>query len=1016
MDEEIINLATYEFDTTKLEESLERLQKALFATKTQQQQYAAQSAELAKQQKELIAAQTQLIATGQKESAAFQDNKVKLDQLKTAQLGVFQGQKDLTIQSTSLNREYAQTAKAYAARISSEGQILTATERATAALEAETSTIEKARNANSQILTLRNQLSPLIEEEAALIKQLNSQYDANIAFIKENASAYENVKMNIGDYTKSIVAAYNEIEANKKALEELNTELIVQRDTLGQDSDEWKILNQQINNNITQINVYTSDLAAARGETEEAASATDLLSGGLSGFIERAKEAGGAAPLLQGTFAAIRTGLIGATEAAIAFIATPLGAALAVIAAVVALCVGAFKFVTASMNSTEEGSQKLAKVTATLSGFFSSFFKVLKPLGEFIGNAFVKYFDLAIAAIGKLTDAVSSSLRFIGLDDAADSLDSFVGTVADSANSAAALSKAEGELTVAMRNAKKVQLDYQKEAEKIRQLRDDETKSIPERIALNEKLGGVLKKQLNSELAIANKQLEVADLRIKSEGKTTEALDQRAEAITNISDIEERVTGQESEQLANLNSLRKEATDKQKADATAATAASKKNLDASIKNMETELALYVANSQGMKKSLESTLKVAKDVSDQELAIAKKQLDNKLISQKEYELKKAEIQNKYTATATQATIDNLDNELELFKLNNQRLVDENGFFSDELYQQEVDRLSRVNEAEKKALKDRFDANLLSQQEYQLESAKLEDAAKASRDAVKKEREDAEKASALANQEAENQLNQASLQYDLDEQLRQYDAGYAARLAAAKKAGISETTFLKTEAKNRELIEKTVQDAKIGLVTNAFGQIAGIFGEQSKIGKAAAIAQTTIDTYQSATAAYKGMVEAIPGPVGIAAGAVAAASSIALGFANVKKILAVKTPDSGSSQATPSYATGVIGIQGSGTGTSDDIRANLSAGESVITAQATSMFPNTLSALNMLGGGVGVDGNSVIQNSILQDSISANMVEALASAVYLASEAGTRAGSKRGLTDLSTNRQIAKNAKF
>jgi len=47
----------------------------------------------------------------------------------------------------------------------------------------------------------------------------------------------------------------------------------------------------------------------------------------------------------------------------------------------------------------------------------------------------------------------------------------------------------------------------------------------------------------------------------------------------------------------------------------------------------------------------------------------------------------------------------------------------------------------------------------------------------------------------------------------------------------------------------------------------------------------------------------MISAIPGPVGIAAGAVAAAGVLASGYANVKKILAVKTPKGGGGGSAP-----------------------------------------------------------------------------------------------------------------
>jgi hypothetical protein len=82
------------------------------------------------------------------------------------------------------------------------------------------------------------------------------------------------------------------------------------------------------------------------------------------------------------------------------------------------------------------------------------------------------------------------------------------------------------------------------------------------------------------------------------------------------------------------------------------------------------------------------------------------------------------------------------------------------------------------------------------------------------------------------------------------------------------------------------------AKIGgLLKNA----ASLLGESTSAGKAAAVAATTIDTYQSATAAYKSLA-GIP-VYGPALGGVAAGLAVASGLANVKKILAVKTPKGG-----------------------------------------------------------------------------------------------------------------------
>jgi hypothetical protein len=95
------------------------------------------------------------------------------------------------------------------------------------------------------------------------------------------------------------------------------------------------------------------------------------------------------------------------------------------------------------------------------------------------------------------------------------------------------------------------------------------------------------------------------------------------------------------------------------------------------------------------------------------------------------------------------------------------------------------------------------------------------------------------------------------------------------------------------------QKALQSMSSGLKT-----AATLLGESTAAGKAAAIAATTIDTIQSGVSAFKGMVSAIPGPVGIALGAVAAAGALASGYASVKKILAVKTPNGGGGGAAPS----------------------------------------------------------------------------------------------------------------
>ena len=94
-------------------------------------------------------------------------------------------------------------------------------------------------------------------------------------------------------------------------------------------------------------------------------------------------------------------------------------------------------------------------------------------------------------------------------------------------------------------------------------------------------------------------------------------------------------------------------------------------------------------------------------------------------------------------------------------------------------------------------------------------------------------------------------------------------------------------LKTQAKQKAL----------SAYSSTLKTAASLLGESTDAGKAAAIAATTIDTIQSGVSAFKGMTAAVPGPVGIGLGVVAAAGALASGYASVKKIIAVKTPKGG-----------------------------------------------------------------------------------------------------------------------
>jgi hypothetical protein len=249
-----------------------------------------------------------------------------------------------------------------------------------------------------------------------------------------------------------------------------------------------------------------------------------------------------------------------------AIVANPVGAILALIVGAVALLGKAFL-------STEAGGDKLQKALSVISGVFSGLLKIIEPIASFLVDRLIKNFQLAGQAILATSALIQKGLKAIGLESAAAGLKGLEDGVNSNIKASQKLADAEAKLVDARRISAQTQLDFQNKAEKIRQKRDNDSNlSIAKRAELNEQLAAVLKQQSLEELRLANLAKTVSDLRIAQEGKSSANLDERAAALLQISDINERISGQESEQLANANSLRNEqkALDKEAAAAKAA--------------------------------------------------------------------------------------------------------------------------------------------------------------------------------------------------------------------------------------------------------------------------------------------------------------------------------------------------------------------------------------------------------------------------------------------------------------
>lgn len=116
--------------------------------------------------------------------------------------------------------------------------------------------------------------------------------------------------------------------------------------------------------------------------------------------------------------------------------------------------------------------------------------------------------------------------------------------------------------------------------------------------------------------------------------------------------------------------------------------------------------------------------------------------------------------------------------------------------------------------------------------------------------------------------------------------------------------------KKEDNDKELADKKLlEDQKKQITLDALGTVAQILGENSRAGKAAAIAQAVINSYLGFTEVLK-TPTTVPEPFGSIQKGISAAAILASGLATVKKIVATKTPGGGGGSA-PSDSAGPRG---------------------------------------------------------------------------------------------------------
>jgi hypothetical protein len=431
---------------------------------------------------------------------------------------------------------------------------------------------------------------------------------------------------------------------------------------------------------------------------------------------------------------------------------------------------------------------------------------------------------------------------------------------------------------------------YDRMAEQQRQIRDDETNSIADRIAANNKLGEVLQQQKDAMIALANQKIAAAQAEAAANKSNLDLQVAVKEAINERAGILAQITGLESEQKVNAVGLNKELIEMKKAvaESDAKIALEKRKANAELKQDE------------LKKQIE--LQAIRDAERQtEIARLQENINN-------------------TKVGTQARA---DAEIALKqKIAELDIADAEG-------KKSIDGIKLQREKDLTAARNE---NAMS--EFALKKALLE---QEKNDAYTK----AQKMIEIAKAETAEVINQ--LHQKRDAEIAAADAQGLDTTQIRQKYALQEAQINAAVAKSEEDLaaakKKANLDAADGLA-DTLTKTSQLLGEQTKAGKAMAVAAATIATFSSAVKAYDATAGIpIVGPV---LAPINAALAVAAGIANVKKIMAVKAPGIGGGGSAPSA---------SGGGGGSAMRAPLAPMASTST---TSLSGQTLASMNATAG--------------------------------------------------------------
>lgn len=491
------------------------------------------------------------------------------------------------------------------------------------------------------------------------------------------------------------------------------------------------------------------------------------------------------------------------------------------------------------------------------------------------------------------------------------------------------------------------------------QIARDTSKSVEEREKAAKASVETLK-QINA-LARERNQLEVEriELQQKSNDTSDEEKADLARKKAELNAANREMLNAETAQNKVINSIRNTARQEENARAKEQADKARARMQEELKQQREAVEEYVKTNSAVAKSLQERLAIEEKGMQDRLAVLEKEKSKGLIKQNEYEKQKREIEEAYLKTRTDLSIEAVKKEAEQYELQNKtkinsetrltaELIAQEQARQDAIYQKKVEALEKEKQLKQEA--HNWDYN--AEDAYQQQLQELKEGYNEKAKELGKQQSEIEKEEKKAQQELDFQdklltlQEQGATQWEIEEeQMRQnheQEREALNELLASNQVSQEEynkrLSILNRKQSQDEInLKRKTEESKLSLAQSVFGGLKSLAGEQSALGKAAAIAEATINT-------YLGVSKAIS--QGLPMGAVMAAVTLATGMMNVKKIMETNVKyEKGGILKGKSHNEGGIPFTVAGLGGFE-----AEGGEYIVNKRATAMYFPVLEAIN------------------------------------------------------------------